>query len=164
MSKIITGLFDSSTAAREVLYKLEGMGFSPAQINIVSADDKIGHSLSIDKETKASEGGLIGATTGGLIGAIVAGLAATGSIVIPGVNLIVFGTAIAAAAGAGLGAATGGLAGALIGLGLPEYEVKYYEDKVKEGSTLIAVEAENDDRAAVVKDIFETQKAHRVAA
>jgi uncharacterized membrane protein len=35
-------------------------------------------------------------------------------------------------AGAGVGAAAGGLTGALIGMGIPEYEAKRYEGKVKD--------------------------------
>jgi hypothetical protein len=40
---------------------------------------------------------------------------------------------MAALAGAGVGAAVGGLTGALVGMGIPEYEAKRYEGKIKEG-------------------------------
>lgn len=36
-----------------------------------------------------------------------------------------------AGSGAAVGAATGGITGALVGLGIPEYEAKRYEGKIK---------------------------------
>ena len=36
-------------------------------------------------------------------------------------------------AGLGVGGAVGGLVGALVGMGIPEYEAKRYEGRVKEG-------------------------------
>ena len=41
-----------------------------------------------------------------------------------------------ALAGAGVGGAVGGIAGALIGLGIPEYEAKRYEGRIKDGGFL----------------------------
>jgi hypothetical protein len=38
-----------------------------------------------------------------------------------------------ALAGVGLGGAVGGLVGALVGMGIPEYEAKRYEGRVKDG-------------------------------
>jgi hypothetical protein len=48
------------------------------------------------------------------------------------------------------GAAAGGLTGALIGMGIPEYEAKRYEGKVKDGNILMSAYTENSterDRA-----------------
>ncbi|MGA7927060.1 MAG: hypothetical protein WCA20_13845 [Candidatus Sulfotelmatobacter sp.] len=39
---------------------------------------------------------------------------------------------MAAIAGVGVGGAVGGIADALIGLGIPEYEAKRYEGRIKE--------------------------------
>jgi uncharacterized membrane protein len=40
-------------------------------------------------------------------------------------------------AGLGVGAAAGGLIGALVGMGIPEYEAKRYEGRVKDGGILV---------------------------
>jgi hypothetical protein len=61
---------------------------------------------------------------------------------------------MAALSGAAAGAALGGLSGALIGMGIPEYEAKRYEGKVKEGNILISVHAEDSTERARAKDIF----------
>jgi uncharacterized membrane protein len=61
---------------------------------------------------------------------------------------------MAALSGAAAGAALGGLSGALIGMGIPEYEAKRYEGKVKEGNILISVHTDDSTERARAKDIF----------
>jgi uncharacterized membrane protein len=61
---------------------------------------------------------------------------------------------MAALSGAAAGAALGGLSGALIGMGIPEYEAKRYEGKVKEGNILISVHTEDSTEQTRAKDIF----------
>lgn len=164
MSHTVTATFKTTHAAQAALNELDRAGFTEEQISVISTDNSLGQSFNIETHTKATEGAGVGAGVGGLIGAIAAGLAATGSVVIPGVNLVVFGTLVAAAAGAGTGALTGGLVGALIGAGIPEYEAKRYEDEVKKGAILIAVETGSSERAKLAKDIFEREDAHNIAA
>ena len=93
-----------------------------------------------EQHTKAPEGAAAGAGTGGVLGGVFGWLVGIGSLAIPGVGpLIAAGPIMAALAGAGVGAAVGGLSGALIGLGIPEYEAKQYEGKIKQGNILISV-------------------------
>lgn len=164
MSNTVSATFKTASAASEALLKLESAGFTEKQISVVATDNTIGQSFNVEKSTKASEGGALGATTGGLLGAIAASLAATGTVLIPGLNVLIGGSLIAAAAGAGVGAATGGLVGSLIGLGIPEYEAKRYEDEIKNGSVLVVVEADSKERAETVKDMFEHEDAYNIAA
>src|SRR5215510_313106 len=73
-----------------------------------------------------------------------------------------------AAAGAGtgtvVGAAVGGLSGALIGLGIPEYEAKQYEGKIRQGNILISVHSEDRDEVKRAKEIFERAGAHDISS
>jgi len=46
---------------------------------------------------------------------------------------------------AALAGAAGGLTGALIGLGIPEYEAKRYERKVKDGNILLSIHTEDSN-------------------
>ncbi len=164
MSNTVSATFKTEGAAREALLKLEASGFTEKQISLVAADKSLGKSFNIEKEEKVSEGVATGGVAGGVIGAIAAGLAAAGTITIPGVNLLVYGAGIAAAAGGGVGAATGGLVGALVGMGIPEYEAKRYEDEIKNGAILLVVDAESDERQEKVQDIFEREDAYNIAA
>ena len=76
-------------------------------------------------------------------------LVGIGALAIPGVGpFIAAGPIMAALAGAGVGAAVGGLTGALVGMGIPEYEAKRYEGKIKEGNMLISVHSENSDEVS----------------
>src|SRR6476661_3738591 len=66
--------------------------------------------------------------------------------------------------GATVGAGVGGLTGALVGLGIPEYEAKRYEGKVKEGGILISVHSENSDETSRAKGIFKEEGAHDISS
>jgi hypothetical protein len=44
---------------------------------------------------------------------------------------------VAALTGVGVGGALAGITGALVGMGIPEYEGKRYEGRVKEGAILL---------------------------
>ena len=79
-----------------------------------------------------------------------------GALAIPGLGLfIAAGPIMAAMAGAAGGAAAGGLTGALIGMGIPEYEAKRYEGKVKDGNILMSVHTEDSKERDRAKKIFE---------
>jgi hypothetical protein len=91
-------------------------------------------------------------------------LVGIGALAIPGLGpFIAAGPIMAALSGAAAGAALGGLTGALIGLGIPEYEAKRYEGKVKEGHLLISVHTENSTERARARQIFEQEGAEDIA-
>jgi hypothetical protein len=70
---------------------------------------------------------------------------------------------MAALAGAAGGAAAGGLTGALIGMGIPEYEAKRYEGKVKGGNILLSLHTEDSDERDRAKKILEAGGAEDIS-
>ena len=91
-------------------------------------------------------------------------LAGIGALAIPGVGpFIAAGPIMAALSGAAVGAAIGGIAGALVGLGMPEYEAKQYEAKVKAGHILISVHTDNSDEAKQIKKIMKDSNAEDIS-
>ena len=87
-----------------------------------------------------------------------------GALAIPGLGpFIAAGPIMAALSGAAAGAALGGVTGALIGLGIPEYEAKRYEGKIKEGNILISVHAEDSTMRDRAKAIFERAGAEDIS-
>ena len=70
---------------------------------------------------------------------------------------------MAALSGAAIGATVGGVGGALVGLGIPEYEAKRYEGKVKNGNILISVHTDDTEEVRQAKKIFEMARAEDVA-
>ena len=88
-----------------------------------------------------------------------------GALAIPGVGpLIAAGPIVAALTGVGVGGALGGITGALVGMGIPEYEAKRYEGRVKEGGILLSVHSDNSDWTRKAKDILERTGAEDVSS
>lgn len=164
MAKIITATFPNRDMAFAALREMESLGITEKQISMVLTDETRGKSFNIDTNTKAGEGAATGATVGGILGAIAAAVAGAGALAIPGLNVVVAGTLISALAGLGAGAATGGLVGGLIGAGIPEHEAKLYENELKNGAILVAVEPANDQQREQVKNIFKARSATNLAA
>jgi hypothetical protein len=71
---------------------------------------------------------------------------------------------MAALAGVGAGAAAGGLIGALVGMGIPEYEAKRYEGRVKDGGVLLSVHCDDSDWVSKAKDILKRTGADDIAS
>jgi len=67
-------------------------------------------------------------------------------------------------AGAGAGGAVGGVAGALIGLGIPEYEAKRYEGRIRKGGILLSVHCDDGEWARRAKTILGATGARDIAA
>jgi GTP-dependent phosphoenolpyruvate carboxykinase len=64
----------------------------------------------------------------------------------------------------GAGAAAGGLIGALVGMGIPEYEAKRYEGRVKNGGVLLSVHCDDSDYVTKAKDILKRVGAEDIAS
>jgi hypothetical protein len=71
---------------------------------------------------------------------------------------------VAALAGAGVGGTVGGLTGALVGMGIPEYEAKRYEGRVKSGGILLSVHSDNSEWTGRAKKILESTGAQDVSS
>ena len=118
-----------------------------------------------ENSTKAPEGAATGAATGGALGGTLGLLAGIGALAIPGVGpLIAAGPIVGALAGLGAGGAVGGLVGALVGMGLPEYEAKRYEGRVREGGVLLSVHTATSDRVKIARQILERTGAEDISS
>jgi len=164
MTSLVTATFKTRTAAESALSSLEALGITDEQVSLIVTDETRGNSFNIETGSKLDEGAAAGATAGGIIGAILGSLATATAITIPGLNVVVVGSAVSILAGLGAGAASGGFVGALVGAGINEHEAKIYEDEIKNGSVLLAVKAENDDQKDQITDIFDRKDAYNVAA
>jgi hypothetical protein len=165
MKRSASCLVDTEAQADAIVEKLRSDGFSDSDISVLFPDKGSTRDFAHKKETKMPEGATIGAGTGGAIGGTIGLLAGIGAIAIPGLGpFIAAGPIIAALSGGAIGAGVGGLTGALVGLGMPEYEAKRYEGKVKEGGILISVHSENNDETSRAKNIFKEEGAHDISS
>lgn len=164
MSKSVFCLVDSETQAELIVDNLKAANFSNNDISVLFPDKTGTRDFAHEQHTKAPEGAATGAGTGGAVGGVLGWLVGIGSLAIPGVGpFIAAGPIMAALAGVGVGAAVGGLSGALIGMGIPEYEAKQYEGKVKGGNILISVHSDTGDETTRAKEIFERAGAHDIS-
>ena len=164
MSKAVFCIARSEAVAKEIVDKLKTMGFSASDVSVLFPDQAGTRDFAYEQHTKAPEGatagGILGAGAGGLLG----WLAGLGTLAIPGVGpFLAAGPLMAALAGMAIGGTTGGLIGALVGMGIPEYEAKRYEGKLREGGILISVHAEDSKARARAKDVFEVAGAEDIA-
>jgi len=136
----------SRTQADDIVGQLKSANFSSDDISVLFPDKDSTRDFAHEKNTKAPEGAVTGAGTGGVIGGALGWLAGIGALAIPGIGpFIAAGPIVAALSGAAVGAAAGGITGALIGMGIPEFEAKRFEGKVKAGNILISVHADSSD-------------------
>ena len=92
-------------------------------------------------------------------------LAGVGALAIPGLGpSIAAGPIMAALSGAAAGATAFGVVGALVGLGIPEYEAKAYEDRIKKGGYLVAVHVEDSKQGDVVRDIMKNNDLEDISS
>jgi len=155
MKKAVFGIAKSETQAASIANRLKAEGFSENDISALFPDKEGTKDFAHEQHTKAPEGAAAGAGTGVVVGGALGWLVGIGSLAIPGLGpFIAAGPLMAALAGAGAGAAAGGLTGALIGMGIPEYEAKSYEGKVKDGNILMSVHTDDSRERDVAKKIF----------
>src|SRR4029077_9953033 len=139
MAKSIVGIANSRNQVETTVDDLQN-AVSSNDISVLMPDSGGTPELGDVTATKEPDGATTGAVRGGAIGGTVGLLAGIGALAIPGLGpFIAAGPIIAALSGGAIGAGVGGLTGALVGLGIPEYEAKRYEGKVKEGGILISV-------------------------
>lgn len=161
----VYGIFQSQASAESAVQALVQAGFNNNDISVLMPDQDSTREFAHENATKAPEGAATGAATGGALGGTLGLLAGIGALAIPGVGpFIAAGPIVGALAGLGAGGAVGGLVGALVGMGLPEYEAKRYEGRVKDGGVLLSVHAATSDRAQSAKAILERTGAEDVSS
>src|ERR1700732_166349 len=164
MAKAVFGIAKSESQAIAIADQLRAAGFSENDISVLFPDKKGTKDFAHEQHTKAPEGATAGATGGAILGGALGWLVGIGSLSIPGLGpCIAAGPIMAALAGAAGGAAAGGLTGALIGMGIPEYEAKRYEGKVKDGNILLSVHTEDSTERDRAKKILEVGGAEDIS-
>lgn len=154
----------NSMDATTIVDQLKTAGFTASDISVLMPDKQGSKDFAIENETKSPEGATIGAGTGAVLGGSLGWLVGIGALAIPGVGpLIAAGPIMAALTGVALGGTVGGITGALVGLGIPEYEAKKYEGKLKGGRCLLSVHSETAEETQNAKRVFEQAGAEDIS-
>jgi hypothetical protein len=143
----VFGTFTGGASMEVAVDRLTAAGFSSGDVSILMADKE---------GLKVGVGGVVGGTLGLLAG--------IGALALPGVGpLIAAGPIVASLAGLSVGGAVVGLVGALVGLGIPEYEAKVYDGRVRDGGVLLSVHCVHCDESRV-RDILIAAGAEDIAS
>lgn len=162
-SRVAVCLTGSRATADSIVARLHTAGFPYADISVLLPDALASHDVGHEKNTKAPEGAAAGASAGGVLGGTLGLLVGIGSLAIPGVGpFIAAGPILAALSGVAVGATVGGVAGGLVGMGMPEYEAKAYDGKLREGRILISVHADENADLDRAKEIFKNEGADSI--
>ncbi len=159
------GIYGSREMAETAVDQLIAAGFRNEDISVLLQDNVGTKDFAHEKATKAPEGTTTGAVTGGVIGGTLGLLAGIGALAIPGVGpFIAAGPIMGTLAGLGSGGVVGGMIGALVGMGIPEYEAKRYEGRIKSGGILLSVHCDNSDWVGKAKDLLKQTGAEDVSS
>jgi hypothetical protein len=160
----VFGIFTTLHDAERAVDHLLALGFSNADISVLLPDDESTRSFAHEKHTKAPEGTVTGASAGGLLGGAFGLLAGIGALAIPGAGpFIAAGPILGALAGLGVGGAVGGMVGALVGMGIPEYEARRYEGRVRDGGLLLSAHCDTDAEIEAAEDALTALGAQDIA-
>ena len=159
------GIYASVGQAERAVDALVIDHFSNADVSVLLPDNQTTRDFAHEKHTKAPEGTTTGVAAGGTIGGTLGLLAGIGALAIPGVGpFIAAGPIMGALAGAGVGGAVGGLVGALVGMGIPEFEAKRYEGRVKNGGVLLSVHCDTSEEITRAKNVLKQTGAEDIAS
>jgi len=155
----------SRSQAERIVASLRSANFSNSDISVLFPDKDTTRDFAHEKNTKAPEGAIAGASAGGIAGGALGWIAGIGALAIPGAGpFIAAGPIVAALSGVAVGATVGGITGALVGLGIPEFEAKRYEGKISAGNILISVHTENSDEMSAARKIFKDAGAEDISS
>jgi hypothetical protein len=161
----VFGIYPTYVAVEGAVEALRNAGFRNTDISVLFPENVGTKDFAHEKHTKAPEGTTAGGGTGAVIGGALGWLAGIGALAIPGLGpFIAAGPIMAALAGAGAGGAVGGILGGLVGLGIPEYEAKRYEGRVKNGGILLSVHSDSSEWTKRGKEILERTGAEDISS
>jgi hypothetical protein len=147
----VFGIYPAYASVESAVDALRAAGFRSTDISVLFPEN-VG-----TKDFAHEKGTVVGGALGWLAG--------IGALAIPGIGpFVAAGPIMAALAGVGVGGAVGGITGALIGLGIPEYEAKRYEGRIKNGGILLSVHSDNSDWTRKAKDVLERTGAQDIAS
>jgi hypothetical protein len=161
----VFGIYPDQLTAEDAVDSLKNSGFRSTDISLLFPDNQGSKDFAHEKHTKAPEGAVAGGSSGAVIGGALGWLAGVGALAIPGIGpLIAAGPIMGLLGGIGMGGTIGGLMGALIGLGIPEYEAKRYEGRIRRGSILLSAHCDDSDWAKRARNILSQTGAEDIAS
>lgn len=156
----VFGLFDTYDQANDAIISLEDVGFDREDIGLLAQEKILRREEAANTAAAATGGAAIGGITGLIVG--IAGFTIPGVGPLLGAGLLA-NLLATTAAGVGAGAVAGSIVGALTDIEAPEEYRASYEQAIKNGKILVAV-----DTPAIqmreVEDILAANAAQEIHA
>lgn len=164
-NRAVYGIYRDRAQTENAVDRFIAAGFRSEDISVLLPENVGTKDFAHEKHTKLPEGTATGATAGGVVGGTLGLLAGIGALAIPGLGpFIAAGPIMGALAGVGAGGVVGGIVGALVGMGVPEYEAKRYEGRIKSGGALLSVHCDNSDWTKRAKMVLEETGAEDISS
>ena len=164
-NKAAFGIYRDRDLVDDAVELFKSSGFRETDISVLAPENPGTKDLAHERHTKAPEGAVAGAGSGAVLGGAIGWLAGAGLLSFPGLGLLVAaGPILGLLSGIGVGGTVGGLTGALVGMGIPEYEAKRYEGRVKEGGVLLSVHCASGEDVSRAKNLLKTTGAEDIAS
>jgi hypothetical protein len=161
----VFGIYPTIAALERGVTALRDAGFRNTDISVLFPENTGTKDFAHEKATKAPEGATTGGATGAAFGGVLGWLAGIGALAIPGLGpFIAAGPIMAALAGGAVGGVVGGITGALVGMGIPEYEAKRYEGRIRKGGVLLSVHSDDSNWTKRAKDVLKHTGAEDISS
>jgi len=161
----VYGIYPDQQSVAEVVDALKHAGYRNTDISVLFPQNTGTKDFAHEKHSKMPEGAMAGASSGAILGGALGWLAGIGALAIPGIGpFVAAGPIVAMLSGIGVGGTVGGFTGALIGVGIPEYEAKRYEGRIRNGGILLSVHCDNSDWSKRAKEILVQTGGSAIAA
>ena len=135
----VFGIYADRLSVEHAVEALKTAGFSNNDVSALFPEKQGTKDFAHEKNTKAPEGATTGAGTGAVLGGGLGWLVGIGALAIPGL-------------------------GPFIGMGIPEYEAKRYEGRVKDGGILLSVHSDTSGEIKLAKEILERTGAQDISS
>lgn len=165
MNRSVVGITRSKEQTDAIVFYLQQVGFHSEQVSVLLPDTHSSTEFVHEHDTKASKVAIAGVAGGGILGGALGLLAGVGMLALPGLGaLVAAGPLMAAISGAAAGAVVGRVGGALVALGgIPAFEARVYEGKLKSGHILLAVHVEDRSEQSRAEEILRHCRAANVS-
>ena len=161
----VYGIYQNRVNVEKAVDTLRREGFRNTDISVLFPENASSKDFAVEKNTKAPEGAATGGGSGAVIGGTLGWLAGIGLLAIPGIGpFVAAGPIMALLAGVGVGGAVGSLIGALVGMGIPEYEAKRYEGRIKDGGILLSVHCDTPSWIKRAEDLLKSTGAEDISS
>ena len=158
------GIYPDQGTVNDAVESLKAAGFRQTDISVLFPENLGSKDFAHEKHTKAPEGAVAGGGSGAVLGAAVGWLIGAGALMIPGLETMhAAGPVMGMLGGMGAGVTLGGIGGAIAGSGVPEYEAKRYEGRVRKGGILLSVHCDNSTWAKTARNILKRTGANNIS-